>query len=102
MEWMKCETSAPQLLILVYINRKIQRQAPIIAASKIIYKSMPLALPDVLFFRHIKGNGAAKPEGQFGKEYIYKWGEKISVSWFIGKSGEMQGKVIQIGKRKFE
>jgi hypothetical protein len=41
-----------------------------------LHKSMPLALPDVLFFRHIKGNGAVKPGGQFGKDYLYKWWKK--------------------------
>ena len=41
-----------------------------------LYKSMPPALPDVFFFRHIKGNGAVKPGGQFGKDYLYKWWKK--------------------------
>ena len=41
-----------------------------------LYKSMPTALPDVFFFRHVKGNGAVKPGGQFGKDYLYKWWKK--------------------------
>jgi hypothetical protein len=38
-----------------------------------LYKSMPTALPDVFFFRHVKGNGAVKPGQQFGKDFLYKW-----------------------------
>ena len=30
-------------------------------------------IPDLYFFRHVKGNGAAKPGQQFGKDYLYKW-----------------------------
>jgi len=31
------------------------------------------ALPEMPFFRHIKGNGAVKPNGIFGKDYFYRW-----------------------------
>ena len=41
-----------------------------------LYQSMPLGLPNLYFFRHIKGNGTAKPGGQFGKDYLYKWWKK--------------------------
>jgi integrase len=37
-----------------------------------LYHSMPRGLPELYFFRHIKGNGAVKPGGQFGKDYLYK------------------------------
>ncbi|MFW5957961.1 MAG: hypothetical protein ACOCQ0_02285, partial [Desulfosalsimonas sp.] len=30
-------------------------------------------LPHLYFFRHDKGNGAAKSGSQFGKDYLYKW-----------------------------
>ena len=33
---------------------------------------MPRGLPELYFFRHIKGNGAVKAGGQFGKDYLYK------------------------------
>ena len=33
-------------------------------------------MPDLYFFRHIKGNGAANPGQQFGKDYLYKWWKK--------------------------
>jgi integrase len=38
-----------------------------------LYLSMTCGLPDMYFFRHLKGNGSAKPGSQFGKDYLYKW-----------------------------
>jgi integrase len=39
-----------------------------------LYQSIrPIGKPDMYFFRHIKGNGTAKPGNQFGKDYFYKW-----------------------------
>jgi hypothetical protein len=35
---------------------------------------MPKAIdPDMPFFRHIRGNGAARPGQQFGHDLLYKW-----------------------------
>jgi integrase len=33
-------------------------------------------LPDIPFFRHVKGNGGAKPGQRLGKDYLYKWWKK--------------------------
>ena len=44
-----------------------------------LYKSMPIGFfgfPEQYFFRQEKGNGAAKPGSQFGKDYLYKWWKK--------------------------
>lgn len=42
-----------------------------------LYESIqPKSLPDVYFFRHIKGNGACRPGDQFGKDYLWKWWTK--------------------------
>jgi len=38
-----------------------------------LLKMIPKGLPELYFFRHHKGNGAAKPGAQFGKDYLYKW-----------------------------
>jgi integrase len=38
-----------------------------------IYKALPRGLPDMYFFRHIKGYGGTRPGSQFGKDYFYKW-----------------------------
>jgi integrase len=39
-------------------------------------KSFGPAFPNLYFFRHIKGNAAAKPGSQFGRNYLYKWWKK--------------------------
>ena len=41
-----------------------------------LYESMPIGFPEQHFFRHVKGNGTAKPGSQFGKDYLYKWWKK--------------------------
>jgi integrase len=41
-----------------------------------LIRSLPRGLPELYFFRHIKGNGAAKPGQRFGKDYLYKWWKK--------------------------
>lgn len=38
-----------------------------------LLRSMPRAFPEMYFYRHLKGNGAAKPGQRFGKDYLYKW-----------------------------
>jgi hypothetical protein len=42
-----------------------------------LLREMPKGLPDLYFFRHQKGNGAAKPGSQFGKGYFYKWWRRV-------------------------
>ena len=36
------------------------------------------ALPEIPFFRHIKGVGGAKPNSIFGEKYLYKWWVKAA------------------------
>lgn len=38
--------------------------------------SLPRGFGNNYFFRHLKGNGTAKPGTQFGKDYLYKWWKK--------------------------
>jgi len=38
-----------------------------------LLRSLPRAFPNLPFFRHFKGNGAAKPGQQFGHDYLYRW-----------------------------
>lgn len=50
-----------------------------------LYHSIkPRGLPDLYFFRHIEGNGSAKPGAQFGKDYLYKWWKKACSNLGIG------------------
>lgn len=41
-----------------------------------LLKVIPRGLPDLYFFRHLKGNGAAKPGQRFGHDYLWKWWKK--------------------------
>jgi integrase len=45
-----------------------------------VLREIPSGLPELYFFRHHKGNGAAKPGSQFGKDYFYKWWRKACVN----------------------
>ena len=38
-----------------------------------LFESMPRGFGNLYFFRHLQGNGSAKPGDQFGKDYFYKW-----------------------------
>jgi len=39
-------------------------------------RTIPKGFSNLPFFRHLKGNGAAKPGQQFGHDYLYKWWKK--------------------------
>jgi integrase len=44
-----------------------------IGLLKSLQDRSPKAFPALPFFRHFKGNGAAKPGQQFGHDLLYKW-----------------------------
>ncbi len=47
---------------------------PILDEDIELYESMPKTLDrDLYFFRHVKGNGSAKPGQKFGKDLLYNW-----------------------------
>jgi len=41
-----------------------------------LFKTFERNHPNTFFFRHLKGNGTAKPGSHFGKDYLYKWWKK--------------------------
>jgi hypothetical protein len=41
-----------------------------------LVESLPRSFGNQFFFRHLKGNGSAKRDSQFGKDYFYKWWKK--------------------------
>jgi len=45
-----------------------------------LLRSMPRGFPEMYFFRHFKGNGAAKPGQRFGKDYLYKWWKRAAAN----------------------
>lgn len=58
----------------VYIPKpKVEPKAvPLIDEDIEIVKALPRGLPDLYFFRHTRGNGAARPGQRFGKDLLYK------------------------------
>jgi integrase len=62
------------LLIVPNPKEKKPKLIPLLDEDIELIKSLPKTLDkDLLFFRHIKGNGAAKPGQMFGKDLFYKW-----------------------------
>lgn len=63
---------------------------------------MPKGLPGLYFFRHGKGNGAAKPGAQFGKDYLYKWWKQACKNLRVEKvdlyGGTRHSTVTALGK----
>jgi hypothetical protein len=41
-----------------------------------LLNTLPRSFPELYLFRHIKGNGGAKPNAQFGSDYLQKWWNK--------------------------
>jgi len=68
-----------------------------------ILRSMPRGFPEMYFFRHLKGNGAAKPAQRFGKDYLYKWWKKactnLGVEGVDLYGGTRHSSVIDLRKR---
>lgn len=54
-------------------KEKKPKLVPMLDEDIELYRSLPVGLPDLYFFRHILGNGAAKPGQQFAKDYFYRW-----------------------------
>ena len=68
-------------------KEKTPKMPPMTASDIELYKEMcdlyP-ALPATPFFRHIKGNGTAKPNSKFGKDYLYKKAKASMKSLGVG------------------
>ena len=41
-----------------------------------LLRQIPKGFPERHFFRHLKGNGNARPGQQFGKDYLWRWWRK--------------------------
>jgi len=68
-----------------------------------LLRSMPSGFPQMYFFRHIKGNGAANPGQRFGKDYLWKWWKKACANLGIEGvdlyGGTRHSSVIDLRKR---
>jgi integrase len=63
-------------LILTDTKEKKPKLVPLIEDDIALLKTFPKAMPHLFFFRHIKGNGGAKPGEKFGKDHLYNWWKK--------------------------
>ncbi|MCF8065240.1 MAG: hypothetical protein K9K65_12815 [Desulfarculaceae bacterium] len=54
-------------------KEKKPKLVPMLEEDLELYHSLPQGLPDLYFFRHLKGNGAAAPGSRFSKDYLYRW-----------------------------
>jgi integrase len=54
-------------------KEKKPKIVPMIDEDIALYRSLPRGFPELYFFRHIKGNGAAQPGEQFSRELWYRW-----------------------------
>ena len=54
-------------------KEKKPKLVPMLEDDIDLYNSFTTGLPDMFFFRHLKGNGTAKPGSHFGKDLFYKW-----------------------------
>jgi integrase len=60
-------------IIIEQPKEKRPKLVPLLDDDIKLIKSLPRGLPALFFFRHVKGNGAAKPSQRFGKDLFYVW-----------------------------
>jgi integrase len=59
--------------VIPHPKEKKPKIVPMLKEDIRIYRSFPTGFPDLFFFRHERGNGAAKPGAQFSRELWYRW-----------------------------
>jgi hypothetical protein len=50
-----------------------EKIVPMLDADQKLVNKLPVGLPALPFFRHIKGLSGCRPGQPFGKKYLYKW-----------------------------
>ncbi len=60
-------------LIIPDPKEKRPKLVPILDEDVGLIKSLTKGLPDMPFFRHVKGISGCKAESRFGERYFYKW-----------------------------
>jgi integrase len=65
-----------EYFIIPHPKEKRPKLVPLIDEDIKILKSMPRGLPDLMFFRHVKGISGVSGGQPFGKKYLYKWWKK--------------------------
>jgi len=62
--------------IISHLKEKRPKLIPMIDEDIEILKGMPRGLPDLYFFRHVKGISGVEGGQRFGNKYFYKWWKK--------------------------
>lgn len=62
--------------IIPHPKEKKPKLVPIIDEDLEILKNMPRGLPNLFFFRHVKGISGVEAGQRFGNRYLYKWWKK--------------------------
>ena len=62
--------------IIPHPKEKRPKLVPMIDEDIEILETMPQGLPELYFFRHVKGISGASAGEPFGKKYLYKWWKK--------------------------
>lgn len=50
-----------------------EKLVPMLESDKQLIDELPVGIPDLSFFRHVKGMRNCKPGTPFGEKYLYKW-----------------------------
>lgn len=53
-----------------------EKVVPMLDSDQKLINELPVGLPNLLFFRHVKGVSGCRPGQPFGEKYLYKWWKK--------------------------
>jgi hypothetical protein len=59
--------------VIPHPKEKKPKIIPMLPEDIELYKSFPIGMPDLYFFRHDGATGTAKPGARFGKNFLYKY-----------------------------
>lgn len=69
-----------------------------------VIKEFKPSFPELYFFRHKKGNGAAKPNTKFGRDYLQRWWNKacsnLNIKGVSLYPGTRHSTAVDLRKRK--
>jgi hypothetical protein len=60
------------LFVIPSPKERKPKLVPMLDEDVELFESLPKGMPDLFFFRHIKGNGSAAPGSQFAKDFFYR------------------------------
>ena len=61
------------VVLIPHPKEKRPKTVPLLDEDMDLLKSLPRGLPDLYFFRHVKGVSGVRAGERFGEKYLYKW-----------------------------